>query len=257
MRYFETKEKRPKKLISDRDYHGFRFFLIRVCIVIFILGFAGMFFAWIYRKQWANYRTIQAYSLLFGGIAWFGFMALVKSLGISVRGITYSKLRAILRNEEEQPPDADLFMRKQTYNSLYKMSDDWTLFPTVYGAGDAKKVAGVITGPGGVYAAGYVVQNPKDRNFVNPGKALMEGRTALEKKLGMDVDVMIVFAKHKKRYKKMYGHLYEDMHYFTLQEMNAFISHREPKLDEIELNRINKLLAKMSNADMSQDLDKL
>lgn len=257
MRYFETKEKRPNKLISDKDYHGFRFFLIRVCVGIFILGFAGMFFAWIYRKQWANFRTIQAYSLLAGGIAWFAFMALAKSLGISIRGITYSKFRAILRNEEEQPPDADLFMRKQTRNSLYKMSDEWTLFPTVYGAGDTKKIAGVLTGPGGVYAMAYVVTNPKDRKFADPGKALMEGRAALEKKLGTEVGAMIVFSKHKKNYQKRFGHLYEDLHCFTLQEMNAYITHREPKLDEAELNRINKIVAKLSNADMSQDLNKL
>ena len=256
MRYFETKEKRPKKLIPDRDYHSFRFFLIRVCVVIFILGFAGMFIAWIYRKYWENFRTIQAYSLLAGGIAWFAFMALAKSLGISIRGITYSKFRAILRNEEEQLPDADLFMRKQTYNSLYKMSDEWTLFPTVYGGGDTKKVPGVVTGPGGVYAAGYVVQNPKDRKFADPGKALMEGRAALEKKLGTEVEAMMVFAKHKKRYQKMFGHLYEGMHFFTMQEMNAFITHRVPKLDEQELKTINETVAKLSNADMTQDLDK-
>ena len=257
MRYFETKEKRPKKLIPDREYHGLRFFLMRVCIGIFILGFAGMFFAWIYRKQWVNFRTIQGYSLLAAGIAWFAFMALAKSLGISIRGITYGKLRAILRNEEEQPPDADLFMRKQTYNSLYKMSDEWTLFPTVYGGGDTKKIAGVVTGPGGVYAAGYVVSDPKDRKFIDPGRALMEGRTALEKKLGTGVEAMMVFAKHKKKYQKKFGDQYEGLHYFTMQEMNAFITHRTPKLDEQELKNINKTLAKLSNADMSQDLDKL
>ena len=39
--------------------------------------------------------------------------------------------------------------------------------------------------------------------------------------------------------------------------MNAFITHREPKLSEQELKTINKTLAKLSNADMSQDLDKI
>ncbi len=257
MRYFETKEKRPQKLISDRDYHGFRFFLIRVCVGVFILAFAVMFFAWIYRKQWENFRTVQAYALLVGGIAWFSFMALAKSLGISVKGITYNKFRAIMRNEVEEQPDGDLFMRKQTHNSLYKMSDEWTLFPTVYGAGDTKKIPGVVTGPGGVYAAGYVVLNPKDRKFVDPGKSLMEGRASLEKKLGTEVEVMMIFAKHKKRYVKMFGSQYEGMHFFTTQDMNAFITHRTPKLSEEELTKINKTIAKLSNADLSQDLDKI
>ena len=257
MRYFETKEKRPKKLIPDREYHGFRFFLIRVCVGLFVLGFAGMFFAWIYRKQWADFRTVQAYSLLVGGIGWFAFMALAKSLGISIRGITWNKFKAIMRNEEEQPPDLDLYMRKQTYNSLYKMSDDWTLFPTVYGAAETKKISGVITGPGGVYAVGYVVQNPKDRKFTDPGRALMEGRTALASKLGTEVGAMMVFMKHKKGYQKRFGNLHEGMHMFSFQEMNAFITHREDKLDGSELGKINKTVAKLSDADMSQDIDKL
>jgi hypothetical protein len=216
-----------------------------------------MFFAWIYRKQWANFRTIQAYSLLIGGIGWFSFMALAKSLGISIRGITWNKFKAIMRNEEEQPPDADLFMRKQTYNSLYKMSDDWTLFPTVYGASETKKIAGVITGPGGVYAVGYVVTNPKERKFVDPSRALMEGRTALESKLGTEVGAMLVFMKHKKAYLKRFGDQHEGLHLFTFQEMNAFISHRQDKLDEQMLARVNKTVAKLSDAEMSQDLDKL
>ena len=257
MRYFETKEKRPKKLISDKDYHGFRFFLIRVCVVVFILGFAGMFFAWIYRKQWEKFRTIQAYSILIAGIAWFSFMGLAKSLGISIRGITYSKFRAILRNEEEQPMDLDLAMRKQVYNSLFKMCDDWTLFPSVYSAAETKKLAGVVTGPGGVYAINFVVENPKDRKFVDPGRPLMEGRAALESKLGVDVGAMLIFRKHKKRYQKIYGGQHEGMHMFTFQEMNAFILNRETKLSEEELLQVNRTLAKLSDADMSQDLDKL
>ncbi len=255
MRYFETKEKRPQKLIPDRDYHSFRFTLMRLCIGIFIIGFAGMFFAWIYRKQWANFRTVQAYSLLMGGIAWFSFMALAKSLGISVKGITYNKLKAILRNEVEKEPDADLFMRKQVHNSLYKMSDEWTLFPVVYGASEMKKIAGVITGPGGVYALSFVVFSPKDRKFVDPGKPLMEGRAALESKLNTPVEAILVFRKYKKNYQKRFNVQKEDMHLFTLQELNAFIKNREEKLDEKELARVNKTLAKLSDADMSQDLN--
>ncbi len=257
MRYYETKEKRPKKLIPDKDYHSFRFFLIRVCVWLFVIGFAGMFIAWIYRKQWANFRTVQAYSLLLGGIAWFVFMALAKSLGISIRGITYNKLRAILRNEVEEEPDADLFMRKQVHNSLFKMSDDWTLFPTVYSASETKKVAGVITGPGGVYAISFVVFNPKDRKFVDPGKPLEEGREALESKLNTPVESILVFRKYKKNYLKRFGKRYEALHTFTLQELNAFITNRETKLDEQELARINKTVAKLSNADMSQDLNRM
>ena len=253
MRYFETKEKQPKKLISDKDYHGFRFFLIRVCVGLFVLGFAGMFIAWIYRKQWANFRTVQAYSLLIGGIGWFSFMALAKSLGISIRGITYRKFRAIMRNEEEQPLDLDLHMRKQVYNSLYKMSDAWTLFPTVYGGADTKKIAGVITGPGGVYGVNFVWENPKDRKFVDPGKPLAEGCGALSAKLNTEVGQILVFRKHKKRYKIQH----EGMHFFTFQELNAFISHREPKLNEQDVARVNKTVAKLSDADMMQDLDKI
>ena len=257
MRYFETKEKRPKKLIPDRDYHSIRFSLMRICIGIFIIGFAGMFFAWIYRKQWANFRTIQAYSLLAGGIAWFSFMALAKSLGISVKGITYNKLKSILRNEVEEEPDADLFMRKQVHNSLFKMSDEWTLFPVVYGASETKKIAGVITGPGGVYALGFVVFSPKDRKFVDPGKPLLEGRAALESKLNTPVEAILVFRKYKKNYKKRFGDHGGEIHMFTLQELNAFINNREEKLDEQELARVNKTLAKLSDADMSQDLNRL
>ena len=114
---------------------------------------------------------------------------------LDVSGIKYNKLKAILRNEEEQPPDLDLFMRKQTYNSLFKMSDEWTLFPTVYGAAEAKKIAGVITGPGGVYPVSYIVTNPKDRKFKDPGKPLLEGREALESKLDVPVDAILVFRK--------------------------------------------------------------
>ncbi len=257
MRYFETKEKRPKKLIPDRDYHSFRFFLIRACVWLFVLGFAGMFIAWIYRKQWANFRTIQAYSLLAGGIAWFAFMALAKSLGISIRGITYNKLRAILRNEVEEAPDADLFMRKQVHNSLFKISDAWTLFPTVYGASDTKKIAGVITGPGGVYAVSFVVFSPKDRKFVDPGKPLLEGRAALESKLNTPVEAILVFRKYKKNYRKLFAAHIDEIHTFTLQELNAFITHREEKLDEQELARVNKTVARLSDADMSQDLNRL
>ena len=257
MRYFETKEKRPKKLIPDKDYHSFRFQLMRVCVGLFILGFAGMFIAWIYRKYWANFRTIQAYSLLLGGIAWFVFMGLAKSLGISIKGITYNKFRAIMRNEEEAQPDLDLFMRKQTYNSLFKMSDEWTLFPTVYGAAETKKIAGVITGPGGIYPVSYVVNNPKDRKFTDPGKPLLEGCEALESKLNAAAEPILVFRKHKKRYQKLFPGREEDMHMFALQELNAFIKNRSPKIDEQELARINKVIAKLSDADMSQDLNRL
>ncbi len=255
MRYFETKEKRPKKLIPDRDYHSFRFSLMRICVGIFIIGFAGMFFAWIYRKQWANFRTIQTYCLLAGGIAWFAFMALAKSLGISVRGITYSKFKSIMRNEVEEQPDPDLFMRKQVHNSLFKISDEWTLFPVVYGASDTKKIAGVITGPGGVYALSFVVFNPKDRKFVDPGRPLLEGRAALESKLNTPVEAILVFRKYKKNYQKRFGGQDEGLHQFTLQELNAFIKNRETKLDGQELVRINKTVAKLSGADMSQDLN--
>lgn len=255
MRYYETKEKRPKKLIPDKDYHSFRFFLIRVCVVLFILGFAGMFFAWIYRKQWTNFRTVQGYSLLVGGLAWLAFMALAKSLGISVSKINYQKFRAIMRNEVEQQPDPDLFMRKQVHNSLFKVSDEWTLFPSVYETNESKRMAGVITGPGGVYAVSFVVFNPKDRKFIDPGKALMEGRAALESKLNANVEAMLVFRKYKKNYQKIYGSRHAGMHMFTLQEMNAFITHREPELDSKELDRINKLVSKLSNADMTQDLN--
>lgn len=255
MRYFETKEKRPKKLIPDRDYHSFRFFLIRICVGIFILGFVVMFFAWIYRKQWANFRTIQGYALLVGGIGWFSFMALAKSLGISIKGITYSKFKAIMRNEVEEEPDADLFMRKQVHNSLFKMSDDWTLFPTVYGANEAKKIAGVITGPGGIYPISFIVFNPKDRKFVDPGKPLLEGTDALESKLNTPVEPILVFRKYKKNYQKRFGTHQDHVHMFTLQELNAFIKARTVKLEEQDLAKANKTIAKLSDADMSQDLN--
>ena len=257
MRYFETKEKRPEKLISDKDYHSVRFFLMRACIVVFILGFTCMFFAWIYRNYWPNYRTIQAWSIFAGGVAWFSFMALAKSLGIQIKGITYSKLRAILRNEVEQPTDLDYMMRKQVYNSLYKMSDDWTLFPGIYEVNEAKKLAGVVTGPGGIFAMNFVVMSPKDRKFTDPALSLGPGSEALASKLSADVQTMLIFRKYKKDYQKKYGKLHEGLHMFTFQEMNAFISHRTEQLDAKELERVNKLIGKLSNADMSQDLNKL
>ena len=42
---------------------------------------------------------------------------------------------------------------------------------------------------------------------------------------------------------------------FTLQELNAFIKARTVKLEEQDLAKANKTIAKLSDADMSQDLN--
>ena len=85
----------------------------------------------------------------------------------------------------------------------------------------------------------------------------MEGRTALVSKLGTEVGAILVFMKNKKSYVKRYGNQHEGMLMFSFQELNAFISHREDKLDEQALARVNKTMAKLSDADLSQDLDKI
>lgn len=251
MRYYETPALAPEKIVDESKEKDIRFFLMKVCIGILIAGAVGLFGGYIYRNYWQYARRLQGYSMLAGGIAWIIFILLAKSLGFSVSKLTYEKLRGILKNEVPKEFDDEAVVRKRIHNSMYKMDDYWTVFPSVYKGNPEKCIGSVITGPGGVWAVSGIMTNPKEKKFFDKGKPLLAGAAALEQKLNVPVGTILIFQKNKKHYKP----LSEETHLFGYQELSSYMSHREPTLTEEQLEKINETLGMMSGADMSYSID--
>ena len=246
MRYFETKEQRPERVLSYEDTKTFQYKLLRFFALVFILGFATMFVGWIYRKVWANYRIVQTYGAAAGLLGWFGFLAMCHHFGLSIKKMSYNRVKSILKNETVQSSDLEQITRKQIYNTLYKKGDEWTLYPAVYKGNPDKHINAVLVGPGGIYAINMVLQDPKDKKkFVDPVKALIPGTEAMSQKINEDVRMLVIIRKHTRKYQITD----ERIHLFTFQELYSYISNREPIYTEEEVEQINKKVAMLTNAD--------
>lgn len=174
MKYYEAIKENAQKLVSDENYSGIKYFMLRLCVVVALAGLVGMFFGYAYSdfltERNINYRDIQGYSIAAVFVGWVLFMVFCRTLGISARRLTYEKFLSIMKNQVEMPFDMERSNRKKVANSLVNLSDDWRLFSTIYGANPDRCIHLIITGPGGVYALNCVYSDPKKKEFKDPAK---------------------------------------------------------------------------------------
>lgn len=246
MNHYESNPEAAMKLVPEEQTHTFKFQLIRFCPILFAIGFFGMFFGYVYRDYLTvrdiNYRLIQGYSMIIAFVGWIGFVYACRSFGISAKGLSYEKLRAIMRNEVETPFDMELSIRKKIANSMYHFDDQWSLFSSVYKTNPDKAISAVATGPGGVFSMNFVTTDPREKSFVDPAKSLLSGTAALESKLKVQVIPILIFRRHKKYYQNNY----EDLRMFTFQELTAFLQNRDTVFSDEELEAVNKTMNELA-----------
>lgn len=248
MRYFETKEQQPERVLTYEQTESFRYKLLKVFTGLLILGFGVMFVGWIYRKQWANFRVIQSYGALLCVFSWVVILAICKSFGMSISKFGFNKFKSVLKNEAENTGDPVSTFRKQISNTLYHQTDSWTLYPSVYKVNPEKHVDCILVGPAGVYGINPVTTDPKKKKeFIDPKFALIDGTNALSKKLGVPVNKIVLIRRQTRNYKIED----EDIKLYTFTELSSYIDSREPIYTEEEVEALNKQIAAITNANTS------
>ncbi len=247
MRALERPEQERKKLISPQKEASLSFRLARFSFVLGVVGVILFFLAFFYQtalnRMGLPYRQAQFAAILIVFIAWVIFTLACRHLGISTRGLTYTKLMSILRNEVEPPPDEFKASRKQIAAAFGSLSDEWLLFPDIFADDPTQTLPMALLGPNGVFAIRVNYQDPRSKDFRDPAVPLLAGSAALEKRLGVAVKPILAFSRHTQHYRNVH----EQVKVFTFPDALAYITSREASLDAHQRRQISRLLAELAN----------
>ncbi len=247
MRRLEIPASEPLKLISHEKANSLSYKLVKASVILAVIGVAGFFVAFFYQKPITEagvpYRVVQGISIFVVFAGWALFRLFCAALGINTGKLTYNKLRAILRNQVEVAHDVNAATRKQVGLALLGLSDQWSLYPTVFIADPRKTIPMVLVGPGGVFPIHVIYQDPRKKDFVDPQPILKAASAELEKRLKVPVKPVISFLRNRKYYQSTDEHIKT----YTTSELFAHLTSRSDEFDALTLRQIEMTLRELSN----------
>jgi hypothetical protein len=203
MRLILNDIQKPKKLLTPEQRKSFVFKLLLFGLFLLVLGTAGFFLGFIYRKAFTlagvNFRDVQTYSIAvgFGGILIYIITGAI--LKINLRLTTFYKLVTLVKDEVYDPPNKQDHT-KHIASLLKHLDDEWRLLKDVQPSFSENHIDQVLVGPKGIYALRYLNENPRRKKFVDPGPVLAETSRALSKDLKRRVTPLLIFQRNSEHY---------------------------------------------------------
>lgn len=247
MRFIKNEIQTPQYLVPPEKRRTPAFYLLVLGVAVLVVAVAGFFSTFYYQKmieaRWdIAYRRVQTYALAVGGAGILMYIVAALALKVPLRKTTYYKVTTIIRNEPFDPPRKGDFT-KAIYARLRDLGDEWAMAAEVRPPDADFVIPQVIIGPGGVFAAHPVNENPERKVFKDPGADMERAAKKLGSAIGQQVTPIIVFATPKliELYKRDFDVRTRVLH---IRDILDFFEKRKNKLNEAQQRAVEeKVLA--------------
>lgn len=229
-----------QRLLTEDQVSSLPYRALQLGLVLAVLGAVAFLLSFLTRSTLTArgfaWRDIQFYAVMLVFVGGTLFALSASYFKIDLRGLTFDRLAAIVRNEVYVPPDEGAHLLKHIASALGSLDDQWTLYNRV-GPADGRTVwPFVLVGPAGVFGLELNREDPKKRHYTDPAPALEQACSRLQGELSASVIPVLLFPRSAADYKETR----KRVRAFTVEEALAWLASRPQSLDGLGRQNVER-----------------